>query len=148
MKKIGIALVALLALSFAFVSCDADPNEVLDKDDITKDWVEGCKWDGVETLDLSGDTSTCAMYEAFFLLDGIKKGDNEVTDEEFSVAGLQSVIEMDGKTKDDLLGTTKYSTVVKSNKKRNKLYIEQISEVEISGAKATITMKGNYTKQK
>lgn len=48
MKKLVLTVVALLALSLAFVSCAQNDLETLTKDQITADWVEANTWSGTK----------------------------------------------------------------------------------------------------
>ena len=116
MKKFALALVALLALSFTFMSCDAPADQVLEADDVTADWFNGT-WSG---------TQTTTTYDG----DGaeLTKVTITVTAEPAAVEGLKATIKLDG-TEIMAFGTgMKISSVVKANKKRTKLYMETITE--------------------
>lgn len=116
MKKFALALVALLALSFTFMSCDAPADKVLEADDVTADLVAGT-WSG---------TTVIAEYDG----DGTElvKTTNTFSGDKMTVEQLKAIILVED-TDIMIAGTgVKSSSVVKSNRKGTKLHIEVTTE--------------------
>lgn len=116
MKKFALALVALLALSFTFMSCDAPADKVLEVDDVTADLVAGT-WSG---------TTVIAEYDG----DGTElvKTTNTFSGDKMTVEQLKAIILVED-TDIMIAGTgVKSSSVVKSNRKGTKLHIEVTTE--------------------
>lgn len=116
MKKFALALVALLALSFTFMSCDTPADQVLTADDVTADLVAGT-WSG---------TTVITTYDA----DGteLSKVETAVESEKLTVEELKAIITV-GDNDVMIAGNgVKTSSVVKANRKGTKLHIETVAE--------------------
>lgn len=134
MKKIGITLAMLLTLSLAFVSCSfLDPMEVLEASDVTSSWANA-KWSGTITTKVSGNTTLADLY-------GQEAGTVDIENWPTSVTYLKGLITNKIEV-DNMLFSVEGESVVKANKKRTKLYIEQEITVStpVGDSSASITI--------
>lgn len=146
MKKISIFAIATIALCLGFTSCAPDSGmELLEKSDITKDWVEESTWSGTIDSTVKGDKDL--IKEDTSKKDD-KKADNKIENQKYTVMEFKAYC-MD-KPLEFKLGTTKITTdsCIKANKKRNKVYIESVYTTEIGDKSVTTTTKISLTKDK
>lgn len=136
MKKFAFALVALLALSFTFMSCGDEPNDVLEAKDVTADWCNGT-WSGTEVTTVSGDTS---------LLSGNTSGTREIVGQKLTVSNLTTTIALDGSNMEVLGMKMTTSVVVKANKKRTKLNMVMNESISMGDLTASINVETNVEK--
>ena len=156
MKKIGMAMVMLLALGLVFTSCkqqNADM-DMTEKDLESTEWLIG-KWEKKTEYDYKIEGVSDAIKKAFraTLPKPETKEEIEVTsaDVDFFVAKLRAYILSAGKEV-DVPGVGKAKVSVKINKDKTKVsvYTDSTSDVDFMGNKLSVTTSIDviYTKKK
>ena len=155
MKKIGMAMVMLLALGLVFTSCkqqDADM-DMTEKDLESTEWLIG-KWEKKTEYDYKIEGVPDAIKKAFReRLPKPKTEEIEVTsaDVDFFATKLRAYILSAGKEV-DVPGVGKSKVSVKINKDKTKVsvYTDSTSNVDFMGNKLSVTTSIGviYTKKK
>lgn len=153
MKKIGMAMVMLLALGLVFTSCKQQDADMTEKDLESTEWLIG-KWEQKTELDYKIEGVTDDIKKAFReTLPKPKTEEIEVTSANvaFFATKLRGYILMAGKEV-DLPGVGKSKVSVKINKDKTKVsvYTDSTNKVDFIGNKISVTssMGVIYTKKK
>ena len=153
MKKIGMAMVMLLALGLVFTSCKQQDADMTEKDLESTEWLIG-KWEKKTEYDYKIEGVSDAIKNAFrATLPKPKTEEIEVTsaDVDFFAAKLRAYILSAGKEV-EVPGVGKSKVSVKINKDKTKVsvYTDSTSNVDFMGNKISVTSSIGviYTKKK
>ena len=153
MKKIGMAMVMLLALGLVFTSCKQQDADMTEKDLESTEWLIG-KWEKKTEYDYKIEGVSDAIKKAFReTLPKPKTEEIEVTsaDVDFFATKLRAYILSAGKEV-NVPGVGKSKVSVKINKDKTKVsvYTDSTSDVPFMGNKLSVTTSIGviYTKKK
>lgn len=132
MKKLTLSLAVLLALSLTFMSCIFEDNVMyeLEEEDISSDWLKNVKWEGTKTVTVTGDTPKVGFDS---------EGSYDVN-RKYSESELKNIIKLDGNRIEIPGFSYTFKGMVKSNRSRSKLWIQEIQEFDSSLYTGTITI--------